>query len=163
MPKDSEYYDSYIDSLEKKNITPTTVSGNYEFSLGNMSFNINGPEIVYTDDESNNSSLITSLFYGDRSFIFMGDAQNDRLKDFISGNSQKYDYVKIPYHGNYQKQLDNLMENIEPSYAVITSSEKEPEDSKMTGLLNDLNINYYLTRNGAVSTVCDGKNITITQ
>ena len=128
VPKDSEYYTAYLNALEKKDITPTTVSGNYDLTLGEMTIQINGSQTVYEKNESNNSSLITSLFYGDTSFIFMGDAQNDRLKDFIAQNSNTYDFVKIPYHGNYQKQLDNLLKSINPQYAVITSSKEEPEE-----------------------------------
>lgn len=163
VPKDSEFYESYLSSLDKKNITPVTVSGNYEFTLGDMNFTVNGPKVTYEDNASNNSSLITSLIYGDTSFIFMGDAQNDRLNDFININTAEYDFVKIPYHGNYQKKLDNLLENINPKYAVITSSEDEPEEDKMIELLDEMGIKYYLTRKGAVRIYSDKKSITIEQ
>lgn len=163
VPKDSEFYENYLSSLEKKNITPTTVSGDYEFTLGDMNFTVNGPDKVYDSNESNNSSLITSLIYGDTSFIFMGDAQNDRLKDFISTNTAQYDFVKIPYHGNFQKKLDDLLESINPKYAVITSSEDQPEEDKMIELLDETGIKYYLTRQGAVQIYSDKENITINQ
>ena len=163
VPKDSEYYTAYLNALEKKDITPTTVSGNYDLTLGEMTIQINGSQSVYEKNESNNSSLITSLFYGDTSFIFMGDAQNDRLKDFIAQNSNTYDFVKIPYHGNYQKQLDNLLKSINPQYAVITSSKEEPEEESMTDLLDEMGIKYYLTRAGDITVTSDKTNITVTQ
>ena len=163
VPKDSEYYTAYLNALEKKDITPTTVSGNYDLTLGEMTIQINGSQTVYEKNESNNSSLITSLFYGDTSFIFMGDAQNDRLKDFIAQNSNTYDFVKIPYHGNYQKQLDNLLKSINPQYAVITSSKEEPEEESMTDLLDEMGIKYYLTRAGDITVTSDKTNITVTQ
>ena len=162
-PKESEYYTAYLNALESKSITPVTVSGDYDFTLGDMVFSINGPETVYEKNESNNSSLITSLFYGDTSFIFMGDAQNDRLKDFIAQNSTTYDFVKIPYHGNFQKQLENLLENITPTYAVITSSEEEIEEEDMTNLLDEMGIKYYLTRAGDITVTSDKTKITVTQ
>ena len=163
VPKDSEYYTAYLNALEKKDITPTTVSGNYDLTLGEMTIQINGSQTVYEKNESNNSSLITSLFYGDTSFIFMGDAQNDRLKDFIAQNSNTYDFVKIPYHGNYQKQLDNLLKSSNPQYAVITSSKEEPEEESMTDLLEEMGIKYYLTRAGDITVTSDKTNITVTQ
>ena len=163
VPKDSEYYTAYLNALEKKDITPTTVSGNYDLTLGEMTIQINGSQTVYEKNESNNSSLITSLFYGDTSFIFMGDAQNDRLKDFIAQNSNTYDFVKIPSHGNYQKQLDNLLKSINPQYAVITSSKEEPEEESMTDLLDEMGIKYYLTRAGDITVTSDKTNITVTQ
>ena len=97
------------------------------------------------------------------SFIFMGDAQKERLNDFIFDNTKTYDFVKIPYHGNYQKKLYDLLDNIEPKYAVITSSDKEPEKEEMLEILKDKDISYYLTREGAVDIATDGKEINITQ
>ena len=163
VPKESEYYTAYLNALSSKGITPVTVSGDLEFTLGEMNFKINGPETIYEKNDSNNSSLITSLFYGDTSFLFAGDAQNDRLKDFIFQNSTAYDFVKIPYHGNFQKQLDTLLENITPTYAVITSSDKEPEEEDMTNLLDNMGIKYYLTRLGDIKVTSDKTKITVNQ
>ena len=56
----------------------------------------------------------------------MADSQNDRIKDYLSEHgSDTYDFIKIPYHGHYQKKLDNLLETVKPSYAVITCSNNE--------------------------------------
>lgn len=162
-PKESEYYNDYINSLTNKNIEAKTISGDFEFNLGDLKFVVNGPDKIYEKDESNNSSLITSLVYKNTKYIFMGDAQNDRLKDFISNNFTIYDFVKIPYHGNYQKQLENLLNNIQPEYAVITSSFEEIEDDKMIDLLESINIKYYLTRNGGLTIYSDGEKIEIEQ
>ena len=163
VPKDSDYYDNYLTALNKKSIEPVTVSGDMSFELDEMSFTVNGPQTVYEKNESNNSSLITSLVYKNNKLIFMGDAQNDRIKDFIETNQTDYDFVKMPYHGNYQKKLSELLESITPEYAVITSSEEFPEEEKMTSLLDDMGIKYYLTRSGAVDITADGESVTVTQ
>lgn len=163
VPKNSTVYSNYIKSLEDKNITPVTLTDTYTFEYQDIKVTINGPNKIYKKNESNNSSLITSIYYKDTNFIFMGDAQKDRLKDFISSNNITYDFVKIPYHGNYQKQLDNLLENIKPGYAVITSSLDYVEDDKMIDLLKEKNIKYYLTRNGEIMIKSDGKKIKIIQ
>ena len=56
----------------------------------------------------------------------------DIITGFPGENSEEfeetYDFVKIPYHGNFQKQLDDLLESITPTYAVITSSEEEIDE-----------------------------------
>lgn len=163
VPKESEYYTAYVTALEHKSIKPTTVSGDMELTFGEMVFKVNGPQTVYKKNESNNSSLITSLFYGDTSFIFLGDAQGDRLKDFIAQNTEVFNFVKIPYHGNYQKQLDNLLESTSPQYALITSSDKEPEDSDTLSLLDSMGIRCYLTRKGDITVSSDKTHITVTQ
>lgn len=162
-PKESEYYDNYINSLANKEITAKTISGRYTFALGDIKFTVDGPLDVYDEDESNNSSLIVRLNYKDSNYLFMGDSQNDRIKDYISENKDKIDFIKIPYHGNYQKKLDDLLETVEPKYAVITCSDTEPDTTKTEELLSKLGIEYYLSKNGSITVLSDGNSITIKQ
>ena len=93
----------------------------------------------------------------------MGDSQNNRIKDYLSEHSEEYDFIKIPYHGNYQKRLDDLLECVKPKYAVVTCSSTEPDISETIELLDELNIKYYLTKNGSITIKSDGENITIKQ
>lgn len=163
VPKESEYYDNYISSLANKSITAQTISGDISFELADMKVTVNGPEESYDNNESNNSSLIVSINYKNTNYLFMGDSQNDRIKDYLSNHTDTYDFIKIPYHGNYQKRLDDLLEVVEPKYAVITCSDEESEDDKMVELLKTLNIDYYVTRKGSVTVLSDGENIKIKQ
>ena len=164
VPKESEYYDNYINALSNKNITAQEVYGNESFTIGDLSIIVNGPTEVYKDSESNNSSLIISINYENTSYLFTGDAENDRIKDYLKKNSKTtYNFIKIPYHGNMQKQLDNLLETTEPEYAVITCSEEEPDTSETEELLDELNIKYYLTKNGSITVLSDGEEIVIRQ
>lgn len=162
-PKESEYYDNYVNSLANKGITAKTISDSHTFALGDVKFTVNGPTEIYDEDESNNSSLIVRVNYKDSNYLFMGDSQNDRIKDYLSQTKDKFDFIKIPYHGNYQKQLDNLLKAVEPEYAVITCSDTEPDISKTEELLNKLGIKYYLTSNGGITVLSDGDNIIIRQ
>ena len=162
-PKESEYYDNYINSLANKGITARTISDSHTFALGDIKFTVNGPTEIYDKDESNNSSLIVRVNYKDSNYLFMGDSQDDRIKDYLSQTTDKFDFIKIPYHGNYQKQLDDLLEAVEPKYAVITCSDTEPDTTKTEELLNKVGIQYYLTSNGSITILSDGNNIVIKQ
>ena len=162
-PKESEYYNNYINSLNNKGISPITVSDNYELSLGDLNVIVNGPNKIYDKNESNNSSLIVSVYYQNTSYLFMGDAENARIKDYLSTHVDSYDFIKIPYHGNYQKRLDALLETVNPKIAVITSSNKEMESSETISLLNNNNVKYYLTRNGSINIYSDGNEIIVKQ
>ena len=163
VSKDSEYYTNYLNSLKNKNITPLTVQNNYEIALDDLNIIVNGPTTIYDNNESNNSSLIVSITYNDNNFLFMGDSENARIKDFISYNTDTYNFIKIPYHGNYLKRLDNLLENIKPSYAVMTCSSDEGCEDETLDVLNKYNISYYMTKNGSISVLSNGKNIKIKQ
>ena len=159
-PKDSIFYTNYLNSLSNKSITPITVSGNYGLSLDDIEIIVNGPETKY---ETNNSSLIVSMTYKDNKFLFMGDAENARIKDYLNNNTESYDFIKIPYHGNYLKKLDDLLDIVKPSYGVITCSTTEGCEDKTLEVLYNHNIKYYMTKNGSLSVLSNGKNIIIKQ
>ncbi len=161
--KESIYYNNYLSALEDKGITATKVIGNYEISLNDLKIVVNGTDTLFDKNESNNSSLIVSITKNNNKFLFMADAQNQRIKEFLSNNSEHYDFVKIPYHGNYLKRLDDLLESINSKYAVLTCSNNEGCESKTIDLLNKYNIKYYLTKNGSVNVLSDGNNIVIKQ
>ena len=162
-PKDSIYYNNYRTSLANKNIEAKVISGNYEISLSDVKLIINGPETTYDKNESNNSSLIVSATYKNNKFLFMGDAENQRIKDFLETNTEKYDFIKVPYHGHYLKRFENILENNTFKYAVITSSSEELEDSRTIDSLNKYNVKYYLTRLGNIRVLSDGENIIVKQ
>ena len=160
-PKESVYYTNYLNSLEAKNITPVTVSGDYDISIDGLSIIVNGPEGYYSKNESNNSSLIVSVVHQNNKFLFMGDAENDRLQDYLSSHWDTYDFIKVPYHGNYLKKFKKLLDDNQIKYAVITSSDEELEDEKTIELLKEYSIQTYLTRKGDIHVYSNGKKIII--
>lgn len=161
-PKESEYYENYLNSLSNQNITSKTISGDETFFIGDMQIIVNGPTVIYDSNESNNSSLIVSIKCDNFSYLFMGDSQNSRIKDYLSNHNEQYDFIKIPYHGNYQKRLTDLLNSVKPQYAVITCSDSEPDVAETVKLLEELSIKYYLTKDGDI-TVKSNDNITVLQ
>ena len=144
-----------------KGIEPITVVDEKEFKFDELSFKVSGSKLAFSESESNNSSLVVGMTYKANSFLFAADIENSRIKEFISNNKETYDFIKIPYHGKMQKRLDDLLENVKPKYAVITSSEKEKEAEEVLNILKNLNIKYYLTREGAITVRSNGSYIEI--
>ena len=64
-----------------------------------------------------------------------------RMKDFIELNDDTYDFIKIPYHGNYIKRLESLIEKIKPKYGVMTCSSKEGCEEETIKLLKNKKLN----------------------
>ena len=84
--KESRYYEEYLKAVNEVGLVPVTVAdeeNSYEFLLGSLSFIVQGPEGVYEKKESNNSSLITALKFNETKYLFMGDAEDERLEDFF--------------------------------------------------------------------------------
>ena len=93
----------------------------------------------------------------------MGDSENARIKDFLNTNNETYDFIKIPYHGNYLKRLDNLLKSTAATYGVMTCSSSEGCEDETLEVLDNYKIQYYMTKNGSISVLSNGKDIKINQ
>ena len=156
-PRNSREYENYIEALNSAGIVPVTVRETCEFALDGVSYGIDPPRKTENQkDESNNSSLIVSVTNGAHSFLFTGDAQTERLAEFLDTNQKTYDVLKLPHHGREEPLLDALLVSVKPSYAVITSSDDEPESKTVIETLEQAGIGVLLTREGAVTMHSDG-------
>ncbi len=160
--KDSDEYRAF--AVAQESIEVIVPDEPMTFSLGNARFAVYPPEEgEYNSDDSNNASVVTFLQYGKCSFLFTGDAKKDRIKELQTIFKSKIDFLKVPYHGNYIKNLDDWLAKIKPDRAVITSSESEPYDSRTVEALEAVGTTVYYTVNGAITVTCDGKNMTFSQ
>lgn len=166
FPKDSSEYASFVRSLENAGISAEVISGEEEavFEIDDVLYEVDGPdEELYDKDPSNNSSLITSVTYGDNVFLLTGDAENARISEYLTAHGEDCDLIKIPYHGNYQKQLNHLLEAVTPETAVITCSGQEGGEEKTLSLLAEKEISAYLTYEGGIRIISDGNELRITR
>lgn len=156
-PRDSKEYNKYLSALSLARIEPVTVREVLSFSLGGVSFTVYPPEKeTYAKDPSNNSSLATAVRYGDTSFLFTGDAESARLKELCAADLGGFTFLQVPHHGSWQTQLGSLLEITRPDFAVITSSEEEPESFVTVQLLGKYGTEVLLTREGAIDFDSDG-------
>ena len=161
-PKSSSEYSKYLSQLEAKKLTSVTVRDEMTFSLDGVKYTVNPPEKeVYDDSPSNNSSLIVVTEHEACRMLFLGDAEDKRLSEYLEVSEGRCGLVKLPHHGRWQSSLNELAEKASPEYAVITSSDKEPEDNKTIDLLEKSSIKAYLTRINPVIITDDGKKISV--
>ena len=95
--------------------------------------------------------------------MFAGDAENARLAELLKEGSLSHDVLKVPHHGKAETLSAAFFQAVGPSYAVITSDEKNPEDEVVPALLRQLGAEVFLTREGTVTALTDGENIRLTQ
>ncbi len=150
IEKESIYVEKYQSAIENLDLDPTVVQRDITLQVEDMLITLHGPEKRYPKNTSNNSSIITEIQYGETNLLLMADAQNDRIKDFLEANDKTYDILKVPYHGHYQKQFRKLVEQIQPKYSIITSSDEETEDTETLTILKENGSKRYLTRNGEI-------------
>lgn len=157
----ADAYENYLQALEKQGIEPVTVRADTELRLGDAVLLVNPPaRETYPDSASNNSSLILTVTHGSNRLLFLGDAEDLRLTEFLQTEPGHFDLVKLPHHGRWHGVFPTLLEQITPRYAVLTASEDEPEDERTLTLLAEQGVQALQTRYGAFAVVSDGASIT---
>jgi len=88
-----------------------------------------------------------------------------RLQELLSQKEfpLAHDVLKVPHHGQKEKNSEEFFEAVSPEAAVITCSREQPPDDKVRKLLRSLGAEVYLTADGTVTCASDGESLKITQ
>lgn len=161
---DTKHYNNYHNALSEKGLAPIKLMENYYFSSGGCDFEIDIPKKPkYHLDQDNNASLIVSMSYGEKRFLFCADALEIRIAEYIDDFPGVYDFVKLPHHGSCLINYRLFLDEVRPTYAVITDSEKKPASDETLALMDMYEIEAFETRYGEINVTCDGEEIVITQ
>lgn len=168
MPKAAEKTDdadNLFDAVKNKGIKLNAVnSGVNMIDDGDLKADFIAPVDTDYGNNLNNCSAVLYIIYGNRSFIFMGDAEAESESDIIENYNINADFIKIGNHGSYKSTSEELLELLKPKYAVISVGADNdfgyPNDSTLS-LLSDLEV-YRTDKNGEVTAVSDGVDIKIT-
>ncbi|MBQ4284784.1 MAG: MBL fold metallo-hydrolase, partial [Lachnospira sp.] len=125
-------------------------------------FTIIAPNKNY--EESNNASIGIILHYGQKSFLFTGDAETDSEMDIIAGGINiKCDVYKAGHHGSKSSSCAALLNAASPAYAVISCGKNNDYGHPHTQTINQFTqrgIKIFRTdEHGSVVAVTDGKDI----
>ena len=153
---------------------------NYSVRLAKVVSEYNALHVVYAADDYSKRLITTADLnrpglqlmgyykYFDNSRIqLMGKAETflmteqdrqKRLEAFFSLMSRHIPAL-IVCHG--QEILPEFLQTVQPAYAVITCSDKEPEDSETVSALTDAGAQVFLTRKGPVLAESDGTSLRV--
>lgn len=163
--ENSTYYAALTEALEETDTQQLRLREDYSFTAADAEIYISVPnETVYKND--NNYSLITTVTYGENRFLLMGDAMKKRIEEFLETAlaEKHYDLIKMPHHGDYYKNLEELIACINPDAAVFTvGQERDRLEEETVQLLQKYGCRIYDTIDGNVTVESDGVNITVTQ
>lgn len=161
-------YEEFTALAGEKDLNVTCLREEVTFSLGSASVLIEPPasyEIGDSDDEyDNNFSLITTVSHGDNTLVFMGDAEKDRIREWLSAAKDRTcDLIKVPHHGVYNKAVKELAAAAKASIAVVTDSDKNPADAKTLAAFEENGARVFSTRDGTVHITSDGTSLTVSE
>lgn len=160
-------YDDFLSALAGHPDVRRLSDGAEEFAFPDITLKVypaeNPREIQDTKGEyDNDMSLVTSVVCGERSFLLTGDIEETRIRAMLdAGTDWKHDWIKMPHHGRYENALAKLVEAVQPKWAVICCSNKNPADEETLALLQERNISVWDTKDRTVVTRCDGREITV--
>ena len=153
-------YDSFLEALAGRDGVQR-LTGTTEQTIGEMKIRVQAAEQADTFADENDLSLVTGVTFGHRKFLFTGDITEGRISELLASDEDlRADWIKMPHHGRYEANLGELLDAVEPSFAVICCSNKHPASADTLKLLDERKIQVFDTSEEAVVTTCDGEHIT---
>jgi len=137
-----------------------------EFALGEfVKLVVLYPESAVADMESNASSIVLQLVYGETEVMLTGDAPK-RIEEYLvltNGEHLQSDVLKLGHHGSRTSTSELFLQEVNPTHAVV-SAEKDGRYGhphvEVTDLLFNYGVETYSTaEEGTVTFESDGKHV----
>lgn len=149
MPKKSsntKIFEDVILSIQNKGLKVTTPKIGTKYNLGQAELTILAPSQEYED--TNNSSIVIRLLFGNNSFMFTGDAEEKSEKEILKTGSLSSDVLKVGHHGSKSSTSIDFLKEVSPTYAVITVGQNNRyghPDEEVIEILKEHNIEILRT------------------
>ena len=146
-------------TLQNNNIT--ALKEDITLTLDDVMFEVSVPKKKSYIEEDNDFSLVISVTHGGNTFLFTGDAEEERTPEILAEFGRHYDLLKAPHHGIYNATTQKLINTTKPKYTIITDSTKKPIDARTSLILKGIKSKIYTTKNGNIVVSSDGYEISI--
>lgn len=161
--KDTATYRDVVSAMEYRYIAPTYPVVGTEYSLGDASFVILAPQNSYEDVNAN--SVVIKLTYGEDSFLFVGDCEEEEENEILeSGQDISADVLKVGHHGSKSSSGEEFVSAVSPTYAVISCGEGNEYGHPHAKTLNTLRaagvLLYRTDEQGTIIAKSNGAGIT---
>lgn len=129
LPKDqtptTSAYEALLDRVEEKNLVITQLYAGAEIAVpGEAQFQVVAPRKNEEWEDVNNYSAVIRMSYGDVTFLFTGDAEQESEEEILEdGYLVEADVLKCGHHGSSTSTSDAYLEAVNPRYAVISCGE----------------------------------------
>lgn len=158
-------YDDVIQAMKQKRLKRTAPEVGKEYELGDARFTVISPVEENYGDNNNDYSVGILLQYGEKRFLFTGDAEEASEEDMEkSGIDLHADVYKAAHHGSRSASTEVFMNAVNPQYAVISCGEGNSYGHPHSEVLNrfrQMGIQVFRTdEQGTVIAETDGSTIT---
>ena len=161
---DSKQYGQLIEAIAATATPVIEMSKDEAFSIGSADFSVWTSTVPYNGKSDNEQSLITKVLFDGKTLLFMGDAEEEWLKELCLGTKNlTCDVLKLPHHGVYDKNLAALLALTLPDYVLITDSVKNPAEQRTMDILNTFESKVFQTKDGSIVLRIEGGTVSVNQ
>lgn len=158
---DSEAFKDFAKYAEQRGGGITTPSAGSTYYLGSASVKILG---VNGGSDTNDTSIVLRIDYGETSFLFTGDAERSAEQAILNSNvNLSATVLKVGHHGSDTSTTYPFLREIMPQYAVISvgadNSYGHPTEDTLSRL-RDADVTVFRTDlQGDIYCTSDGKTV----
>ena len=164
----SNIFDKFVYYTDQQGLEITIPAPGDQFSLGQAEVTVLGPVKSYA--ETNNTSIVLRVDYGETAFLFTGDMETDAENDILDYWEGRLDWqadvLKVGHHGSNTSTGYRFLNAVNPEYGVISVGKgndyghphKEPMSRLRQAGVTILRTDAL----GAIQAVSDGKEVTFT-
>lgn len=161
----SNIYDKFMYYVDQQGLEVTLPVPGDSFTLGGATVSILGPVKSYA--ETNDTSIVMKVEFGETSFLFTGDMEMEAENDMLDlGTDVKADVLKVGHHGSNTSSGYRFLYEVDPAYAVISlgrdNSYGHPHDEPMSRLRQTGCTIFRTDELGTILAVSDGTDISFT-
>lgn len=162
---DSKAFGDFVKYTETQGLEPEIPAPGDTFALGEAQVTILGPVAEYS--ETNNTSIVLRVDFGETSFLFTGDMETKAEKDLLDqGANLSATVLKVGHHGSDTSSSYSFLREVMPEYAVISVGENNdyghPNDDVLSRLRDAGTTVYRTDEQGTIVAVSDGTTVTFT-
>ena len=164
MPKietTTKTFEDVLEAIENKNLTVTAPNKGDKIELGQAVGEFM-TEPILDKDNLNVSSLVLRLEFGNTSYLFMGDAEEENEETIIW---PKTNVLKVGHHGSSTSSSKSFLEQVQPKYAIIMAGKDNsyglPTQETIDKLHNIGSEIYRTDEDGTIQMTSDGNTIQI--
>ena len=157
-------YVSMREALDEKQVAVEAAQPNAVYEVGSARLQILAP--LQEREDTNDMSVVSRLTFGERAFLFTGDAGVAVEDDLLySGCTLQADVLKVGHHGSTTSNSAAFLSRVSPAYAFIPCGEGNsyghPHEEVLASLQRRQSKIYRSDVHGDVVFVTDGTELTV--
>lgn len=159
---DSAVFEEVLEKIEGEGAQEIFAKAGMEFVFPEkISLEILFPFEGILSGDSNASSIVSRLVYGNTEFMLTGDAPKGVEEILINSNVDlESDVLKVGHHGSKTSTTIEFIEEVNPKYAIISAGEENSYGHPHKEVLDNLEgIEILETKDGRIRFVSDGFNL----